>query len=120
MAECGFRNDPREKGSLKSGASFVRPVSVDGAFTLPLLRRDHPLADALSGPMAGNDGESKAGGWCARSNPRHALFDDAEDRVVPLILHPDADGIAGRKERRFRLAAQDRLDRAQFGDAAVA
>ena len=48
------------------------------------------------------------------------LLDHAEDRVVLVVLGPDADGVARLEERRDRLAAVDRLDRADFGEARIA
>src|SRR3546814_15297503 len=48
------------------------------------------------------------------------LLDRAEDAVVPRVVHPDADRVALFHEGRFRVALQDRFDRAHFGKAAIA
>src|SRR4051812_15396096 len=46
-----------------------------------------------------------------------ALFDHAEDRVMPVVFGPDANRVTPPEERRRRRAAADRLDAALFGDA---
>src|SRR3546814_9264947 len=50
--------------------------------------------------------------------PYAALF--RSDAVVPRVVHPDADRVALSHEGRFRVALQDRFDRAHFGKAAIA
>src|SRR3546814_8946692 len=50
--------------------------------------------------------------------PYAALF--RSDAVVPRVVHPDADRVALFHEGRFRVALQDRFDRAHFGKAAIA
>src|SRR5690606_29129535 len=43
-----------------------------------------------------------------------------EDRMVLVVLGPDADGVAGFQERRLGLAAHDRLDGANLRQAGIA
>src|SRR6266481_3432818 len=50
----------------------------------------------------------------------YRLLDHAEDRVVAIVLGPDAHGIAFLEERRRRRACLDRFDGANLGKARIA